>query len=48
MLVKIWQCFRATDGIGVEDGQRSAGEKEIDDIEETTMWVAGGGAPTAM
>jgi hypothetical protein len=28
MSVKIRKCFHITDGIGVEDGQRSVGERE--------------------
>jgi hypothetical protein len=28
MSVKIQQCFRITDGIGVEDGQRFARERD--------------------
>jgi hypothetical protein len=37
MSVKILQRFRITDGIGVEDGQRSMGEKRRVDDDEVTM-----------
>jgi hypothetical protein len=36
MSVKIWQCFRDTDGIGVEDGGEDLERKS------TTMVKAGG------
>jgi hypothetical protein len=43
MSVKIRQSFRITDGIGVEDGQRSAGEREeVDDNEATVTKMANG------
>jgi hypothetical protein len=43
MSVKIRQRFRVTHGIGVEDEQHCAREREeIDNDEMTTMVVAGG------
>jgi hypothetical protein len=49
MSVKIRQRFRVTNGIGVEDWQRSAGERDIDSIEETATRVSiSSSAPTAV
>jgi hypothetical protein len=45
MSVKIWQRFRVTNGIGVEDGHHSAGERErrVDDDEAVATEVDDGG-----
>jgi hypothetical protein len=43
MLVKIWQRFHVTDGIRVEDGQRSARERRVDDDGAATMEMADSG-----
>jgi hypothetical protein len=46
MLVKIRQRFHVTDGIEVEDGQRSMGEREREEVnndKEMSTEVADGG-----
>jgi hypothetical protein len=43
MSVKIWQRFRVTNGIGVEDGQCSARERRVNNDGVAVMEMADGG-----
>jgi hypothetical protein len=43
MSMKIWQRFRVTDGIRVEDGQCSVRERRVDDDGVAVMEMADGG-----